>query len=764
MTAACEWGGELEIALGIARTYPGGEWDYSEWDASEWEQTDTSLGDWFDITCDVADGIALRAGSNKSDGVADRWEAATAHLELFGNAYNPRTGPWAGLLGPGLPIRIRWRPTTAASRAKVAALPIPRDTADWSVVFQGTVENGGYKWDPMERVASLTCVDLTTALVAYEALPTEPPIAAHEFASARVHRHADTARLTAAQRDITRGGITLLASKLEGSLWAQLLKVADTDIALLWVRRDGRLAYRPEGRVAENVPIAAELVACPEDVPPAPPLTPNLIPTDDPASFEGGTMGAEGIVAGGAGTVVTTTADDGTRSLAATATSAGPYYQPVGRSLATSMSVTAGQTYTLMASLRPTMAGRTYYLGAAWWRADSTVSFDWGAQLPLGAANVWQRVTRKAIAPAGAVGVAILVSPRGMATNGTERTYIDRVGVFAGAVDSDAWRLPSYAPPIANQPIGYVNLLHADPEVLRNYVTVARRKIEGEATDPPIVVRTDDASISRFGPVTYRAIDLEHDVDSWSSVVADVLISDGAWPSLAPTEATFDTRTHGNQPEVPALLLGLEPEHVFQVVDPLLPSTSWRMICDGWDVDLRRDRITGSIFLDDVTGWGDAAGWDDPAPPHGWDVDVWALSGFNPDGTLPNPRPVTYSMAASAVTDLVPPGAITTIPLVDPFTGHPAGSFVTPAGRYSLAGSVTFAPTTTAVAVRVAIRVNGNEVATANGTTSTTGTITVGVNLAASEYASSFTWELVAVATASPARVTPPTTLTITPA
>ena len=250
MTALCDWGGEVEVALALARRFPGGEWDTSLWDESEWEQTDTALGDWLDVTCDTGDPIELKAGSSKVEGVIDRWEAATVSLSLYGAQYDPRTGQWSGLLTPGLPVRIRWR-------------PIGED--DWRIAFLGTVADAGYKWDPQTLTAILDCDDGTAELVAYDQLPYEVPMGDGDRASERISRLADLAQVNPALRDITAGGVDLLASDLAGHVWEQMLDVADSDLGLVWLRRDGRLAYRPGGRVREIVDTEAELSACPID-------------------------------------------------------------------------------------------------------------------------------------------------------------------------------------------------------------------------------------------------------------------------------------------------------------------------------------------------------------------------------------------------------------------------------------------------------------------------------------------------------------------
>lgn len=907
MTAVTDWGGEIEIALAIAREYPAGEWDTSEWDAAEWDDADTPLGDWLDVTCDALVPLHLKAGASRTEGVVTRWEAATATLSLLGELYDPRTGPWAGKLGPGLPVRVRWRPVASP---------------DWRTVFLGDVANGGYEWDPADRTATLNCQDRTANLVAFDQLPSTTAVAGGEWASARIHRLASMAYVPDAERDITPGGVTLQPSKLGGTVWSQMLVVADTDVALLWVRRDGRLAFRPEGRVAENVPVAAVLVACPEDI--VPPLVP--VPTDifadgfeagigqwtsasanltaalDPAVFHSGAnslrttrantngifqtfahaqastqktyvtpgtvvrvsgwfrhnsavgttlrvqarynLGSAGLVdvagplvtvapntwtylefvdvvpagvdnvtwvansgtnltvgqavwvddarteslppvastnllpadrwasmedgtttgwVAGQGTIANSTAaaDDGTHSIALTPTGAGPYLQP--GAFPEAVPVTPGTVYTFLASVRPDLAGRQCYFGAAWWTAGGAATFDWGPIVNLGAAGAWTRLRRVWTAPPTAAKVTILVSPRNMVTGGGEKALIDRLGVFKGVTSPDQWSLPSYVPPMDDHPIGYVDLLDGDPVILRNWVTTARRKLdETGAIDPAVVTRVDDASVSRFRPQTYRNVALENADDSWSGTVADVLIADGAWPSNGPTSVDLDTRVHNQPTDIAAVLLDLEPEHVFSV-EAVFSSTRWRMLTQGWDVEVRPEYVAGSVQLDDVTGWGTAAGWDDPAPPHGWDVDTWALSGWtggaSTPGGLPPVRNYLFTPPPPFLTE--PPGVTVQVPLIDPGTGRPAHSFSIEAGTFSFDATVRVAASVppTSQLIRVSLSVNGAEVASNSATTAAETTIAVA--LASYTATASSVVELNIRAATIPVNVIVPTALTI---
>lgn len=985
MTALCDWGGELEVALALARAFPGGEWDVSEWDASEWEQTDTALGDWLDVTCETIDGIQLHAGSSATEGVVTRWEAATVSLSLLGERFDPRVGPWAGLLAPGLPVRIRWREIGVA-------------TAEWRIVFLGTVADGGYSWDPTTLIASLDCDDRTADLVAFEQLAYTEPMGDGDTAAGRIGRLADLTRLGAAERDITAGGTLLQASDLAGPVWEQMLDVADTDLGLLWVRRDGLLAYRPEGRVREVVDTEAELDACPKQ---EVAYGPNLL-TPDQASFEASIAGwasttsppppvnalgekrslftGVDVVAGvptgnrnvlgywwahtsnaqlartsddtggrpGKAMKLTTIANTivniapsaaGTGAVAQWGTAPGdvrtiflsikasraltvtptvqffradatqisgnvttswaipanawgdyrfvvtapaetvymqwsinfpslaagtdtvwfaqagffsgnvPAWVPataatwtrnlldaerssvetnnlgqgsvvsgwraslggtssvtrdntlardgawslrtgIGNAVSArvdsntttgsryGMTVVAQTPYTFMFSVRSpvvvppnTLLGQIVFFSDAamtttagtvnvvtpagesmpadtWWDvalylratnaaairamlvlsvagipADTFVNYDrvgWFA----GSVGTWTHpdtpqpgwataaqasdplasdgthvlvLTRNATAgPIEAVTTtSIAATPgttyevaadlaRGTAgTGGVELEFLDAAGAPAGAVAGTVDLVPmtpmlratvsGVAPPgtvtlrlrvtADNVPVNgwlkvdrvtartvtvlpaaiqYVNLLHADPTVLRNWVTIGRGKpfvAEGtpDPPEPPVAVRIDDPSVARFRAYTYKRTDLLHRDDEWSGTLADAVIADGAWPTTAPTEVTLDTRVTADV-RVAGVLLGVEPEDVFTVCDPIVPATEWRTVATGWDVNLSRAVVAGSIFLFDVSGWGNPGEWDDPDPDTGWDVSTWALTGVNQPATTKGPR------------------------------------------------------------------------------------------------------------------------------
>jgi hypothetical protein len=250
MSALTEYGVELSVELGIGRQANRAVWDTARWDSSAvWGNPDTSLGDWVEVTCDTADPFTLAAGASEADGVVTRWEAATCSLRLLGAQYDPWSGPYAGIVGPMVPLRVRWRPAGGSS-------------GSWLAAFTGAVAADGWDWTPGKRPeVQVSATDSTQVLAAYDPVE-QPATGTGDTAAARIGRILDLAGWPSNLRDITAGGVKLKSSTMADVIWTQLLQVADTDLALLWVRRDGRVAFRPEGRVAPGTVLPHKLVIC----------------------------------------------------------------------------------------------------------------------------------------------------------------------------------------------------------------------------------------------------------------------------------------------------------------------------------------------------------------------------------------------------------------------------------------------------------------------------------------------------------------------
>ena len=261
MPALTAYGVELLVELAVGRAADAGLWGQSAWDQARWGTSDTTSGDWVDVTCDVLDSLRMTAGSNTEDGVTRRWESASSSFTLGGDQWDPWNGPHAGILGDRTPVRVSWRaPSLVLELLARFGVATSYDVAGWVRAFTGFIATRGYSWDPAEQEARVQCVDGTSVLVAADSVAS-PAQGAGETAANRVARVA-AAALWAGGYDVSAGGTTLQATTLEAPAWDELLEVADTDLGLLWVNRAGVLAYRPRGRVGQGVRLSGRLVVC----------------------------------------------------------------------------------------------------------------------------------------------------------------------------------------------------------------------------------------------------------------------------------------------------------------------------------------------------------------------------------------------------------------------------------------------------------------------------------------------------------------------
>jgi hypothetical protein len=216
-----------------------------------------------DVTCDVLDGLRLSAGANTGDGVTSRWESASAAFTLDGAQWDPWNGPHVGIVGDRTPVRVSWRaPAATVGLLEGFGVPTTYDVAGWSPAFTGFIATRGYSWDPAVGQAQVACVDGTSVLVSSDRQEQEPQ-GGGESASARVTRLAGAA-LWPGGFDVTAGGTPVKATTMGKPVWTEMLEVADTDLALLWVNRAGVLAFRPRGRVGQGVRLSGRLVVCEE--------------------------------------------------------------------------------------------------------------------------------------------------------------------------------------------------------------------------------------------------------------------------------------------------------------------------------------------------------------------------------------------------------------------------------------------------------------------------------------------------------------------
>ena len=197
--------------------------------------------------------------------------------------------PWylsAGWTGQWAEFMIRDRVSTPAERAQMLAYlnaehgltvaatsddapdaaaadePAADDPDGWEPLFLGRTIDAGWGWDPRTASAEVTASDATADLATFVGIK-QAPAGAGETAAARVTRWLDYARWPTDRRDVTAGGVPLVATDMAGKAWEKLLDVADTDVAVMFVDRAGRLVYRPNGRT-QVTSVAVVLVACPD--------------------------------------------------------------------------------------------------------------------------------------------------------------------------------------------------------------------------------------------------------------------------------------------------------------------------------------------------------------------------------------------------------------------------------------------------------------------------------------------------------------------
>jgi hypothetical protein len=160
-----------------------------------------------------------------------------------------------------------------------------------------------------------------------------------------------------------------------------------------------------------------------------------------------------------------------------------------------------------------------------------------------------------------------------------------------------------------------VNFANSDPVVVRNAVTISRAADPLVANDAPVAaVAIDQASVTQYGPRTYSRDDLIHDTDAWSATLAGAVLLDGAWPGLHPQVATLDQRMDAR---VADLLLGAEIGQVVNVVDS---GQTFECAVVGYNVDITRNSVTGTLILSDVSRWIGSL-WDSA----GWDKSIWSI-------------------------------------------------------------------------------------------------------------------------------------------
>jgi len=139
--------------------------------------------------------------------------------------------------------------------------PLPGPAATFAILFGGFADSWTPVWaaNPINRYTTLIATDGVRILSGFDPVAGSPT-GNGETASARIHRILNHADWPDDQRDITPGGWSMNATDHAQPAWTELLLTADSDLGMVWLAPDGRLAYRPGDVVRSELqkpPVAA---------------------------------------------------------------------------------------------------------------------------------------------------------------------------------------------------------------------------------------------------------------------------------------------------------------------------------------------------------------------------------------------------------------------------------------------------------------------------------------------------------------------------
>lgn len=204
-------------------------------------------GVWVDFSGDMIDGsLTVTRGSNSADVPFWRQQAGTLSVQLdnIADRLHPMTttGPFAGKLTPGLPLRL-WM--TWDTTLTVGGIVYP--FVQKNPVFTGWVET----WEPSDEggtvsVINLTAVDLLDRLTAENPPALDPMVGANDVPSNRIQRVADRSGIVIGDRDIpgTVDFGRMQASGLGQTPWSEILLASDCAGGFVWVTAGGILRFR----------------------------------------------------------------------------------------------------------------------------------------------------------------------------------------------------------------------------------------------------------------------------------------------------------------------------------------------------------------------------------------------------------------------------------------------------------------------------------------------------------------------------------------
>jgi hypothetical protein len=604
---------EFTVELGIGRQAKAGVWDTGYWNSAVWAQSDTSLGDWVDVTCSVLDEtLSLRSGADNNDGVVTHWDAATASFTLIGSQWNPWAGPYAGILGPGVAVRMRWRNAVGNQYldgiAQRYGYPSDVDASAWFYAFTGGVDGEGYTWNPnteaWRSTADLACTDDTRTLAAFDGVE-QPSQGSQETTAQRITRILDTALWPSTRRNVVAGGVKMQSTTLAENAWTMLLAACDSDLGLMWLRRDGIFCFTPEGRVKPPTSVAALLVVCLSALTD---MFGNKGDFADPNEIRNWCRGWW-------------SGPDPSLSVLAIVNGALRLTNPANTSRQIQRRG-SDTTFTVGVHVFPTQPGQKWTLGC-------TVNLD--ADKPL----AFQLIAAFGQQPADVYGVFnnrvayvrynFTVTPGQpkavsfQALTPTNMFYVTMILALNDTPPARQWwfsmddaTMRQYVSP---DEIQMVTFEGGQPTITRNIVSISRQA--RDETDNPLTITVrDDGSIARYMPHAYQRTDLTFYDDTWTPKVANAVLAAGAWPSSAPLDVALSSRLRDIRAS--QLLLGLDFDQRIRVSDR---SQVWNMSPIGFDVEISRREISGTVSVMDIGMWIGAQ-WDTAV----WDADSWGFA------------------------------------------------------------------------------------------------------------------------------------------
>lgn len=240
---APSWGGNVKVHVWMALAtgtplhwgpHPADRWTAGNVYASAIAGPDPATGGvyrlWVDLTCDTLD-LTVALGATRADGVVARAEAGTVEIVLADptRRLDPMNadGPWHTRLNPGVPVLV-WAETLDGS------------TVTRHTLFSGAAESFREPWTPHPgaRRATIVAVDSTTTLVDLQRPELETPLGAGDTVDQRLARvlayHSAPVTLQAQPSTVT-----MAATTMDGSAWAQINEAADAEIGFAYVAAVG---------------------------------------------------------------------------------------------------------------------------------------------------------------------------------------------------------------------------------------------------------------------------------------------------------------------------------------------------------------------------------------------------------------------------------------------------------------------------------------------------------------------------------------------